>query len=205
VPTSDAGGQQAAAPACNIFEGGAGQRTDRVGGGARVVLHVDMDCFFVSVLVRGRPGLISKPLAVAHGSGGDSSSAEISSCNYVARAQGVKAGMWCHAAKQRCPDLQVIAYDFAQYEEVSKAVLKILHRSSPLFQPMSCDEGYLEFPADTDGAAVAARLRAAILVRYSQPNTAFTTLVSHPNLSTSRTLHIAGGDRWLHRQRGRRA
>jgi DNA repair protein REV1 len=164
VPTSDAGGQHAAAPSSNIFEGMKGQQTRRVGGGARVVLHVDMDCFFVSVLVRGRPGLMSRALAVAHGSGGDSSSAEISSCNYVARANGVKAGMWCHDAKQRCPSLQVLAYDFVQYEDVSKAVLKILHRSSPLYQPVSCDEAYLEFPVGTDGAAVAARLRAEILV-----------------------------------------
>jgi DNA repair protein REV1 len=72
--------------------------------------------------------------------------------------------MWCHDAKQRCPGLQVLAYDFVQYEDVSKAVLKILHRSSSLYQPVSCDEAYLEFPAGTDGAAVAARLRAEILV-----------------------------------------
>ena len=66
----------------------------------RVVMHVDMDCFFASVSVRNRPELQGVPLAVAHSnhSGGHS---EISCVNYVARKAGVSAAMWMAQARER--------------------------------------------------------------------------------------------------------
>jgi nucleotidyltransferase/DNA polymerase involved in DNA repair len=88
-------------------------------GKHRVVLHVDMDCFFVSVVVRNRPELAGKAVAVAHTggtapgkSGGTNSSSEISSCSYAAREKGMYSLALCilccvHcAAEQRCMLLQ---------------------------------------------------------------------------------------------------
>lgn len=81
------------------------------------VVHLDMDAFFATVAGLEHPSLRGKPLAVSHsnsstrGSGG-----EISSCNYEARALGVRAGMWMGRAKEICPDLIVMPYQFDKYQ-----------------------------------------------------------------------------------------
>ncbi|CAM9230361.1 unnamed protein product, partial [Sphacelaria rigidula] len=79
-------------------------------GESRVILHVDMDCFFVSALIRNRPELRDKALAVAHSASNakGAGSSEVSSCNYVARAKGVKSGMFMMQAKELCPELIVL-------------------------------------------------------------------------------------------------
>ncbi|KAJ1397610.1 hypothetical protein B484DRAFT_406920 [Ochromonadaceae sp. CCMP2298] len=89
----------------------------------RTLLHVDMDCFFASVGVRDRPRLRDRPVAVAHSQGGlklDFSTSEIASCNYPARARGVKNGMFLGAAKGLCADLEVIPYEFDKYDKCSR-------------------------------------------------------------------------------------
>ncbi|CAM9313766.1 unnamed protein product, partial [Heterosigma akashiwo] len=141
----------------------------------RTILHVDMDCFFVSVVVRGRPDLEGKPVAVAHsGHGGGSS--EVSSCNYPARAKGVKAGMFMQTAKQLCPELVVLPYDFKLYEEVSDRIYDLFFETAPLVQAQSCDEAYLQLSAEDHaagrGAEVARRLRARILAETGCPASA---------------------------------
>ena len=110
----------------------------------RVVLHADMDCFFVSVLIRGRPEKQNVPLAVAHGNTPGTS--EIASCNYAARAHGVKSGMWLDEAMNRCKNLETLQYDFAQYEEVTDILLKVLFAFPWVIavDTVSCDECYVE-------------------------------------------------------------
>lgn len=85
----------------------------------RVILHVDFDCFFATVSVQAHPRLDihRDPIAVSHGG----KSSDIASCNYVARSKGVNNGMWLGSAKQLCPDLIVIDYDFDGYEKASNA------------------------------------------------------------------------------------
>ena len=92
-----------------------------------LVMHIDMDCFFVSVGLRKRPDLRGLPVAVTHARGNRdvdgeqrSSMSEIASCSYEARQKGVKNGMFLGAALKLCPDLQMIPYDFDGYEEVSR-------------------------------------------------------------------------------------
>ncbi|OQR94673.1 DNA repair protein REV1 [Achlya hypogyna] len=132
----------------------------------RVILHVDMDCFFVSVALRHLPPVYrGLPVAVAHSgysSHTDASTSEISSCNYVARSKGLRAGMFMERAKGLCPDLVVLPYDFEAIESVSCTVYRIFFRFTPAVQAVSCDEAFLEFPLGTDGAAIAAQLRDAI-------------------------------------------
>lgn len=130
---------------------------------SRVVIHIDMDCFFVNALVRHDPilcqGLI--PIAVAHSANGGTS--EISSCNYAARAKGVSNGMFMSTAKSLCPDLKVIAYNFQLYEELSRKIYKILYScENAIVEPVSVDEAYLEFPPRINGEKKAAELRSLI-------------------------------------------
>lgn len=76
----------------------------------------------MNVVVRDRPELFGKAVAVSWGQGataGGSGTAEISSANYEAREFGVAAGMFVREAKRRCPELVIVNYDFAAYEEVS--------------------------------------------------------------------------------------
>lgn len=67
----------------------------------RVLMHVDMDCFFASVSVRNRPELQGIPLAVAH-SNHTAGHSELSCVNYIARQAGVRADMWMAGAKEKC-------------------------------------------------------------------------------------------------------
>ena len=89
-------------------------------GRERVIFHVDLDCFFASVIVRDRPELKGRPVAVAW-SGGKESRSEISSCTYEARARGVRAGMWLKEAMDLCPGLVSVPYDFDAFATAAAA------------------------------------------------------------------------------------
>ncbi|XP_058216089.1 DNA repair protein REV1 isoform X8 [Rhododendron vialii] len=112
-----------------------GQRTN--------VIHVDMDCFFVSVVIRNHPELQDNPVAVCH-SDNPRGTAEISSANYPARSYGVRAGIFVRDAKALCPHLTIFPYDFGAYEEVADQFYNILHKHCKKVQAVSCDEAFLE-------------------------------------------------------------
>ncbi|KAL3665642.1 hypothetical protein V7S43_009078 [Phytophthora oleae] len=133
----------------------------------RVLLHVDMDCFFVAVAVRGRPELEKVPVAVAHS--GKAGSSEISSCNYLARAKGVGAGMFMHTAKELCPELVVLPYQFDAIERVSFQIYDIFFSHTPYVQAVSCDEAFLEFGSDTDAMQKARTIRQEIFEQTGCP------------------------------------
>ncbi|PIN17326.1 Translesion DNA polymerase - REV1 deoxycytidyl transferase [Handroanthus impetiginosus] len=116
---------------------------DAVANEKTAIIHMDMDCFFVSVVVRNRPELFGKPVAVCH-SDSLRGTAEISSANYPARDHGVKAGMFVKDAKIRCPQLVVVPYDFGAYEKVADQFYDILHKHSNKVQAVSCDEAFLD-------------------------------------------------------------
>ncbi|KAI3448143.1 hypothetical protein Pfo_004808 [Paulownia fortunei] len=107
------------------------------------IIHMDMDCFFVSVVIRNHPDLLDKPVAVCH-SDNPRGTAEISSANYPARDHGVKAGMFVKDAKIRCPQLVIVPYDFGAYETVADQFYDILHKHCNKVQAVSCDEAFLD-------------------------------------------------------------
>ncbi|ORZ24424.1 hypothetical protein BCR42DRAFT_342701 [Absidia repens] len=111
----------------------------------RLVMHVDFDCFFASVGIKSRPELAKLPVAVSHGKGlSKNSSSDIASCNYVARSFGVRNGMHVGRAKELCPNLQIIPYEFEKYKEVSEIFYGILFQYADEIQAVSVDEALLE-------------------------------------------------------------
>lgn len=159
--------QQKAADFLSIYKGPAIRRKPPTSS-RRVILHVDMDCFFVAVAVRERPELQDVPVAVAH-SGKSGGTSEISSCNYLARAKGIRAGMFMQAAKELCPDLVVLPYKFEEIEQVSFQIYTIFFSHTPYVQAMSCDEALLEFGSGTDGMAKAKLIREEIFAQSRCP------------------------------------
>ncbi|XP_041994082.1 DNA repair protein REV1-like isoform X2 [Salvia splendens] len=126
----------------NLYTVGSSQKTG-VANEKNVVIHIDMDCFFVSVVIRNRPELHGKPVAVCH-SDNPRGTAEISSANYPAREYGVRAGMFVKDAKIRCPQLVIVPYDFRAYEMVADQFYDILHNHCNKVQAVSCDEAFLD-------------------------------------------------------------
>eukprot|EP01032_Pedospumella_encystans_P010723 gene10723-12509_t len=113
----------------------------------RTIMHIDMDCFFASVGVRDRPHLSGKPVAVAHSQGGvalEYSTSEIASCNYEARAKGIKNGIFIGSAKELAPDLVIIPYEFEQYDACSKILYHTLLGAADFVQSVSCDEAFVD-------------------------------------------------------------
>ncbi|KAL5707124.1 hypothetical protein ACHQM5_025211 [Ranunculus cassubicifolius] len=127
------------------------------------VIHVDMDCFFVSVIIRNRPELEDKPVAVCH-SNNPKGTAEISSANYPARDYGVRAGMFVRDAKALCPHLVILPYNFEAYEVVADQFYDILHKHCNKVQAVSCDEAFLDLTdqEDKDVESIASIIRQEI-------------------------------------------
>ncbi|KAJ0798281.1 putative DNA-directed DNA polymerase [Helianthus annuus] len=124
----------------------------------KTIIHIDMDCFFVSVVIRNRPELWDKPVAVCH-SDNPRGTSEISSANYPARDHGVRAGIFVRAAKACCPHLVIVPYDFEAYEEVADQFYSILHKHCNKVQAMSCDEAILDISdLDVDDPEILASL-----------------------------------------------
>lgn len=120
-------------------------------------MHVDFDSFFCAVSLKSAPDFIDKPTVVAHGSGPGS---EIASCNYPARAFGIKNGMWMKKALELCSDIKVLPYDFPAYEEASKGFYEAIIDVRGVVQSVSIDEALVDITAlclpagGTDGVAI---------------------------------------------------
>ena len=99
----------------------------------RLVLHVDMDCFFAAVEQRDHPEFRGKPVIV----GGLSSRGVVSTASYEARQYGVRSAMPMALAKRKCPAGIFLQGNYRQYGAVSAQIFEILSRFSPLIEPLS--------------------------------------------------------------------
>ncbi|KDE03975.1 hypothetical protein MVLG_05544 [Microbotryum lychnidis-dioicae p1A1 Lamole] len=126
------------------------QRTTKLTGlpsDARTIMHVDFDCFFVSAGLTKRPDLRGKPVAVCHAQAGqdsETSTSEIASCSYETRAKGVANGMSLGRARELCPEIKTITFDFELYKSISSKFYRILLKHSVLLQAVSVDEVLME-------------------------------------------------------------
>lgn len=112
------------------------------GGFPRTVVHVDMDAFFASVEALLHPEYRGKPLIV--GADPRSHRGVVSTCSYEARKYGIHSAMPIREAYRRCPHGIYVRPDFETYERYSRIVRKVLERFTPVVEPVSIDEAFLD-------------------------------------------------------------
>ncbi|MCA0913957.1 DNA polymerase IV [Marinobacter nauticus] len=121
----------------------------------RKIIHVDCDCFFAAVEMRDDPSLRDVPLAV----GGEGGRGVVTTCNYRARAFGVRSAMPGSEARRLCPGLVTVPPDMGRYRAVSQQVMAILREMTDLVEPLSLDEAFLDV-TDVDAFKGSATLMA---------------------------------------------
>src|SRR5437867_1759288 len=120
----------------------------------RAIVHLDMDCFYAAIEVRDRPSLRGKPVGVG---GARDRRGVLTTCNYEARAFGVRSAMPTFMALQRCPNLIVLPTRFDVYRKEAGVVREIMHRVTSLVETLSLDEAYLDVTGNPNAPGPLAR------------------------------------------------
>ena len=120
----------------------------------RKIIHIDMDAFYASVEQRDNPELRGKPVAV----GGARERGVVAAASYEARAFGVRSAMPSVTARRKCPELMFVSPRFDVYREVSRQIRAIFADYTPLVEPLSLDEAYLDVTENRKGIASATRI-----------------------------------------------
>ena len=110
------------------------------------ILHLDLDAFFAAVEQRDKPSLRGKPVVV----GGIGARGVVATASYEARAFGVRSAMRTIEARSLCPHAAFLGGRFAAYREASQLVMERLRQESPLVEPLSLDEAYVDLAASPD-------------------------------------------------------
>jgi DNA polymerase-4 len=130
----------------------------------RKIIHVDMDAFYASVEQRDNPDLRGKPVAV----GGSRERGVVAAASYEARKFGVRSAMPSVTAKRQCPDLIFVKPRFEIYKGVSQQIREIFAEHTPIIEPLSLDEAYLDVTENLQGIPLARDVALAIRARIKE-------------------------------------
>src|SRR6202789_207191 len=125
------------------------------------ILHADLDSFYASVEQRDDPGLRGRPVIVGGG--------VVLAASYEARAYGVRTAMGGAQARRLCPQAVVVPPRMSAYSRASEAVFDVFRDTSPIVEPLSVDEAFLDvgglYRVSGTPVQIAARLRAGVRAR----------------------------------------
>ncbi len=121
----------------------------------RKILHVDMDAFYASVEQRDNPALRGRPVAVGGDPGGRG---VVAAASYEARRFDVRSAIPMSRAVRLCPGLIIVRPDFQKYRAVSQQVFEIFRSVTPLVEPLSLDEAYLDVTTNAWGEPLAVKV-----------------------------------------------
>ncbi len=127
----------------------------------RRIVHVDLDAFYASIEQRDNPELRGKPVAV----GGSRERGVVAAASYEARHFGVHSAMPSVTARRKCPELIFVKPRFGLYREVSRQIREIFFRYTPLVEPLSLDEAYLDVGENLKGIPYATQVAREIRAR----------------------------------------
>jgi DNA polymerase-4 len=130
----------------------------------RKIIHVDMDAFYASVEQRDNPDIRGKPVAV----GGSRERGVVAAASYEARAFGVRSAMPSITARRQCPDLIFVKPRFEVYKAVSQQIREIFAEHTPIIEPLSLDEAYLDVTENLQGIPLARDVALAIRAKIKQ-------------------------------------
>lgn len=138
--------------------------TEEAATQTRKILHIDMDAFYASVEQRDNPELRGKPVAV----GSPAARGVVAAASYEARAFGVRSAMPSVTAARKCPDLIFVKPRFDTYRAVSMQIRAIFAEYTPLIEPLSLDEAYLDVTTNLKEMAVATEIASEIRARIKE-------------------------------------
>lgn len=141
---------------------------------ALTIAHIDCDAFYAAVEKRDDPSLLDKPVIIGGGRRG-----VVSTACYIARIYGVRSAMPMFQALKACPDAVVLRPDMAKYSAVGREVRQLMHEVTPVIEPVSIDEAYLDLGA-----------RPPV---YANPAAALATLARRVEASIGITVSIGLG------------
>ena len=130
----------------------------------RKIIHIDMDAFYASVEQRDNPELQGKPVAV----GGSRERGVVAAASYEARKFGVRSAMPSVIAARKCPNLIFVKPRFESYKMVSQQIREIFAEYTPLIEPLSLDEAYLDVTENLKGISSATEIAKEIKIKIKE-------------------------------------
>src|SRR6202171_5215490 len=165
----------------------------------RKIIHVDMDAFYASVEQRDNPELRGRPVAV----GGSRERGVVAAASYEARKFGVRSAMPSVTAKRQCPDLILVKPRFEVYKAVSQQIREIFAEHTPMVEPLSLDEAYLDVTENLQGIPLARDVALAIRSRIKEvtglnasAGISYNKFLAKLASTASRTANTSSRRRW---------